>query len=56
MIVLLLGLRFLLLSISEMKLSNTVKIYVVFYVDCILQHFYKYHPYHLSIQIKLQNY
>ena len=35
------GLRFLLLSISAIISSKTIS---------ILQYFYKYHPYHLSIQ------
>ena len=43
------GLSFLLLSISAIILSNAINIFH-FYLDCVLQYFYKYHPYHPSIQ------
>ena len=44
------GLSFLLLSILAIMSSKTINIFYVIYLDCILQYFYKYHAYHLSIQ------
>ena len=43
------GLSFLLLSIQQ-SYHQKQSIFFVFYLDCILQYSYKYHPYHLHIQ------
>ena len=43
------GLSFLLQSILAIIPSSAIDI-LRFYMGCILQYFYKYHPYHLSIK------
>ena len=43
------GLSFLLLIISAIISSNTINIFS-FYLDCVFQYFYGYHPYHLSFE------
>ena len=45
------GLRFLLLSISAIISSRTIND-LRFFLNYIIQYFYKYQPYHLSILIK----
>ena len=48
------GLRFLLLSISAIISSRTIND-LRFFLNYIIQYFYKYQPYHLSIQSNFQN-
>ena len=43
------GLSFLLLSISAIN-HQIQSMICVFYLDCNLQYFYNYHPYHSGIQ------